>query len=520
MDPTFFKAGFEALPFEICRLITEETPLRRDLWALTLVSKHCYAAFNYSLYAEITSAALFTLGLAEKARLPLTGPHPASYVKSIDFDLIYDEEYTYILGGGPFQRNGIKSKRKKKQQKKKSLDPNMLQKLLTAAVSNIMFYAPHTSVDSLKYHCKAFSLPQVFGNVDPAIFSLTDLSLGFPVLNTNLRKTMAIIESLLSPSLTYLDLDFLDHGSPDPFVLAKILRKTQSNCPNLEQLRFSSPTSWLPLKATKNSPACPIQAVLNDPTFILPRLKTLCLTDYEESLVILENCVPFLTHHPQITEFEFVQFGSISPPAVTTSSCTESILPNLVHLVGSANDCAILCADGERPVETIELTVEEKSTSAVGSERLVLALQNTKTLRRLFIHDFRFVGRGERVGLDMELLRSIALACPALTHFQCALEVHAEYMFITLRKVYAIIATKLRHLRHFKISVCVRDVPYSEGSDPERNSTIRDPSHPLYNLHKESIEALHTMLHNPVLETVQIRLLGRSSSEWSTEPGV
>ncbi|KAF9070587.1 hypothetical protein BDP27DRAFT_1446888 [Rhodocollybia butyracea] len=515
MNP-IFKTGFEALPFELCRLITEETESGNDLWALTLVSKHCYAAFNYSLYKEITSAALFTLGLAEKARLPLTGPHPASYVKSIDFDLLDDEEYTYILGGGPFQRNGRTSKRKKQKQEKKSLDPTTLQKLLTAAVSNIMFYAPHASINSLHYNCKALSLSQVFGNINPAVFSLTELSLGFPVLNTNLRKTMAIIESLLSPSMIYLDLDFFEHGSLDPLVLAKILRKTQSNCPNLKQLCLGSPTSRLSLKTTKKPPAHPIQALLNDPTFIFPSLKSLSLVEYEDSPVILEDYISFLTRHSHITAFEFMQVGGSFPPAVGVSRCAESILPNLVLLQGSVNDCVTLCASGTRPVEAIELTLEAKSASAVGSDALVLALQNTKTLTRLFIHDLRFITGGDSVGVDTDLLKSIASACPGLTHFQCALEVEGELAVLTLQLVYAIIAVKLQHLRHFKISICVRDVPQS---DLERNSKIRDPSHPLYKLYKTSIKELDpVLLRYHDLETVQIRIFGRSK-ERSTEPG-
>ncbi|KAF9070586.1 hypothetical protein BDP27DRAFT_1323529 [Rhodocollybia butyracea] len=513
MNP-IFKTGFEALPFELCRLITEETESSSDLCALTLVSKHCYAAFNYSLYEEITSAALFTLGLTEKARLPLTGPHPASYVKSMVFDLLDDEARTYVLGGGPFQRNGITSKRKKQQQEKKSLDPNTLQKLFTAAVSNIMFYAPRASINSLYYDCKALSLPQVFGNINPAVFSLTDLSLGFHVLNTNSRKTMATIESLLSASLTYLDLNFLEHGEPDLFVLAKILRKTQSNCPNLKKLCFNSPSSWLP--PTKKS-AQPIQAVFNEHTFILPRLESLCLTGYDESHMILEDCVPFLTRHPHITDFEFAQADGISPPAVA-SSCTESILSNLVRLKGSANDCVALCGTGTRPVETIVLTTEVRSACTVGSDALVLALQNTKTLKRLFIHDLRFFTGGEWVGLEIHLLRNIASACPALTHFQCALEVEGEHAILMLQLVYAIIAAKLRHLRHFKISICVGDVALTEESGPEWNSKVRDPSHPLYDLYKATIEELDTAVpRHPVLETAQIRLLGRPV-EWSTEP--
>ncbi|KAF9070571.1 hypothetical protein BDP27DRAFT_1323500 [Rhodocollybia butyracea] len=504
MDPSFFKAGFEALPFELCRLIIKEGLLRSDLLALTLVSKHCYAAFNYSLYDEVTSAALFTLGLTEKARLPLTGPHPASYVKSMDFDLMYNEEYTYILEGGPFQRNDIKSKKskqKKQQQKKKSSDPNMLQKLFTAAVSNIMFYAPHASVKTLNYHSKALSLPQAFGNVNPAVFSLADLSLGFPVLNTNLRKTMSIVESLLSPSLTSLSLNFSEHDSPDPFVLAKILLKTRTNCPNLEQLHFDSPRSWISSKA--KSPARPIQAVLNDPSFMLPRLKFLLLTDYEESLVILEECAPFLTRHPHITEFEFCQF-SVASPAVGASRCTESILPNLVHLDGSVNDCVALCAAGARPLETIKLTIDEKFASAVENEPLVIALGNTKTLKRLFIHDLRFVHGGKSVGVDRQLLRRITLACPGLTHFQCTVEVQEEEeeAETDLEIVYNIIASNLLRLNHFKISICVR------GTEESENVDIEDLAHPIYKANSKALCAV--MPNHPVLETVQIGLLGRS----------
>lgn len=78
MDNTF--------PPEILDLISQEIRDRRSLFSLSLVSKVFYEVFNRRLYEEVDSYSkgqMRTVALSQSERMPLCGPHPASFVKAL-----------------------------------------------------------------------------------------------------------------------------------------------------------------------------------------------------------------------------------------------------------------------------------------------------------------------------------------------------------------------------------------------------------------------------------------------------
>ncbi|KAE9409325.1 hypothetical protein BT96DRAFT_913479 [Gymnopus androsaceus JB14] len=76
---------FSALPDEILDLISQEIQEHKSLFSLCLVSKNCYDVFNRRLYESVDSLhdQIPTLTLSENERMPLKGPHPASFVETL-----------------------------------------------------------------------------------------------------------------------------------------------------------------------------------------------------------------------------------------------------------------------------------------------------------------------------------------------------------------------------------------------------------------------------------------------------
>ncbi|KAE9398266.1 hypothetical protein BT96DRAFT_38728 [Gymnopus androsaceus JB14] len=81
---------FSALPNEILDLISGEVQDPKTLFYLSLVSKNCYHVFNRRLYESVKSEdkQIDTVALLENERIPLIGPHPASFVKTLELTLL------------------------------------------------------------------------------------------------------------------------------------------------------------------------------------------------------------------------------------------------------------------------------------------------------------------------------------------------------------------------------------------------------------------------------------------------
>ena len=77
------------LPIEILYLFSAKIEEPGTLFSLTLVSKNCYDVFNHHLYkfmcahCFICPSQIRTLALSPNERMPLIGPHPASFVKRL-----------------------------------------------------------------------------------------------------------------------------------------------------------------------------------------------------------------------------------------------------------------------------------------------------------------------------------------------------------------------------------------------------------------------------------------------------
>lgn len=77
---------FCALPDDILYLISKEIEDHGSLFSLSNVSKNFYEVFNCRLYKAVDSGSkgkMHTVALSQSARVPLTGSHPASSVKTL-----------------------------------------------------------------------------------------------------------------------------------------------------------------------------------------------------------------------------------------------------------------------------------------------------------------------------------------------------------------------------------------------------------------------------------------------------
>ncbi|KAE9397703.1 hypothetical protein BT96DRAFT_62744 [Gymnopus androsaceus JB14] len=165
-------SGFTALPNELLLLIGDEiSDDPRTLKALTLVSKRYHDFFNSFLYRDVCNKALPTLALSEQSRLPLTGTHPASYVKKFSVSPTH------------------------------KLSATVFQKQMASAMKNIALHAATGAIQALTFRSN-FSLPEVLGgNVPLALRLLEELVLKIPILVKNTRLNVSLVDSLCGPSL-------------------------------------------------------------------------------------------------------------------------------------------------------------------------------------------------------------------------------------------------------------------------------------------------------------------------------
>lgn len=173
---------FSRLPNEICHLIGEEIEYEDEIQALTLVSKSFYAVFNPFLYAVGDESMLETLGLSEKDRLPLTGPHPASFIRKIS--LTKDSIKSYERADG-----------KQMEEAAARLDASRAQ--ITAALQNIIIHAT-APLSYFDFVSPLISLSEAFGDAkDMSRFgSLKDLKVACPFSEKNLEHSLHIFVGL------------------------------------------------------------------------------------------------------------------------------------------------------------------------------------------------------------------------------------------------------------------------------------------------------------------------------------
>ncbi|KAE9407246.1 hypothetical protein BT96DRAFT_986852 [Gymnopus androsaceus JB14] len=155
-------SGFNTLPLELYHLIAQKNPDDTSTFcALTRVSRRAYEAFNPILYERIDTLTLSTLALMEKARFPLTGPHPAAFVKSMVFEYPYENPSRLIGSANRLYSKDEKAKNKRLIALAPTSSTTFL-KLASATISNVIFYG--ASVKSLEYRCKGLGLSDAFQN--------------------------------------------------------------------------------------------------------------------------------------------------------------------------------------------------------------------------------------------------------------------------------------------------------------------------------------------------------------------
>lgn len=157
-------SGFTALPNELFFLIGDQISKDRGtLNSLTQVSKRCHNFFGSFLYQNVSDAAMPTLALSEKSRLPLTGAHPASFV--------------YKVSLSP---TGMPT-------------PPVFQKQLASALKNIALYNMNGAIQSFAFSSQTVSLPEVLGGtISPALRHIEELFLAFPFPSRNNRLSLSL----------------------------------------------------------------------------------------------------------------------------------------------------------------------------------------------------------------------------------------------------------------------------------------------------------------------------------------
>ncbi|KAF9067300.1 hypothetical protein BDP27DRAFT_1329005, partial [Rhodocollybia butyracea] len=436
------RSGFDLLPNELCHLIVEELDYS-SISSLSRVSKRAYAAFAGTLYEVVQSPALFTLASSEKSRLPLSGPHPASFVRHISFS--FPDRVSYSVVSKPKERE-----EKAKNDRMEGLPPSDLttfKQLVRAAVNNIIFYAPNAAVKYFGYECDLLSLPDAFYNVDFAkLSSLERVAIECPFPTTTLRRSLAMISSLCGSSLKALDLTFpkrRSHGSqvtvypPEPSTIAKVLHKVQESCPQIQRLTLYIPGGWL----KPNISVKPIHRALASPSFTFPNLRHLRLIDTTMVESICLECSAFFLRHPNVETFVFC-----GASLHRGQSIDPQIFPNLSMLhVAFLGDCVSMCLSGARPIDTLDLTmgpiipIEEEL-------RLLIALKSLNTLRVLRIRDLRLTSCGELMGIRLDTLTGLVTSCPHLRHFECVVGIEAAFNLPDLHRCYSDIASNLPNL--------------------------------------------------------------------------
>lgn len=159
-----FESGFNALPNELFRLIGDQIlEDRGTLNSLTQVSKRCHDFFNSFLYRNVSDAAISTLALSERSRLPLTGAHPASFVYKVSLS----------LNGTPTSA--------------------VFRKQLASAMKNIALHTVNDAIQSFAFSSKTISLLEAIGGtIPPALRHVEKLFLAFPFPPRNNRLNLSL----------------------------------------------------------------------------------------------------------------------------------------------------------------------------------------------------------------------------------------------------------------------------------------------------------------------------------------
>ncbi|KAE9391134.1 hypothetical protein BT96DRAFT_1001624 [Gymnopus androsaceus JB14] len=469
-------SGFDFLPNEIYLHILQGIPGdTRTLNALTQISKRCHDFFNSVLYENVPATALRTLSLSEQDRLPLTGPHPASYVKKLS-----------VSPPGVY--------------------PVVLKEQMIFAMRNVTLYASSDGIQSFAFCCFSISLPEVFGDTIPlALRFIKELSLRF-----SLKNSLTLACSLCGSSLTRLELDFGGFVAlPDFHTLATFIKHLPSSSRNLNQLSLRLPDS----KSHKASDHYKVfTCILSDEDFVFP-----LLTDFSYNLqgvdlrtykLVSKSIPAFFQRHPQIEALHYDQPGfRLDPPNLEPLTC-PGILPQLRRFEGLVEDAILLlCKEGgtSPTLEQLVLTPSNYSSRHELAVRVRDALATAPFIRKLYLQDpFEFI---YAPGYSSEDILAITNVCPGLIHFECVVIINIEKVDIanTLNVLYKNILGDLPRLVYLKLSIAI--LPAAQpGSleDPHRTQRMRQ-------LNKLAIVAAMS-IHSRTSNELTVHVYERQSS--------
>ncbi|KIK68443.1 hypothetical protein GYMLUDRAFT_35865 [Collybiopsis luxurians FD-317 M1] len=419
---------FDSLPNEIYGLVHENLNDHKALLALVLVSKHCYAVFNRYLYEFADDSMLFTLALSDKDRLPLTKPHPASFVRDLSFVLFTSGEEAEAEDEVRIEadRNDeVKCEKQRKGPITSSLEFDTL-KQVTSALKNITALAT-ARLRCFEFRADVITLPEAFGSVDDmSIFrSLEELDLGCPLPGSNLQQSLRVYNHLCTCALTSLELDFSHVEHVDSWTLACILEQTAKNCPNLMKLLLALP------EFSQDEPSQNVLQSVFDGSITFPCLNVFSLQPYTNDL----DFTDFFQRHPHVERVGYLygvdtlSYGKLS-----------GLFPNLRRFEGYIPDFISLSLDNQlRPIEDIALFVFDTFHN-IGEGALVDALaQSNQTIRRLLLKDESL--DWWNAGMSWGLIDALMRACPKLTCVECPLDFqgsqdlclsHAQPLFSSL----------------------------------------------------------------------------------------
>lgn len=175
-----------ALPTEVLHLISGQIRDRGSLFSLVLVSKRFYILFNRCLYELVDlDQQVLTLSLSERDRLPLTRPHPASFVKDLELIFCPPEDSD---DSDSEQEDG----KHDEEMARPRLDGATLRKMASSAVENIINH--QAAVRRLVFSSQGIALPQVFENTQLTKFNfLRELVVSCPLPKAHLEHGIATL---------------------------------------------------------------------------------------------------------------------------------------------------------------------------------------------------------------------------------------------------------------------------------------------------------------------------------------
>ncbi|KAE9388625.1 hypothetical protein BT96DRAFT_429203 [Gymnopus androsaceus JB14] len=384
---------FSVLPNEILDLFSTEIQERGSLFSLSLVSKNCYDLFNRRLYEfvcadrQIRPDQIRTFALSQSERMPLIGPHPASFVKTLKLKFIQYED--------------MEGEEQTPTRLQGDIEEDLFRTQIIPALKNI---AEHSGLYRLELFFPNVSLDKGIKDQSSIVFGhLREIIIGCPIPN---KKSLDIFESICrgSPSLNYLELNWWRFNYiRDPNVVVRLMGSIPKVCPNLREIQLLHLNDVISEQSRES-----IQQVFDDPNFTFPLLQKLHCARFM-------SCNTFLERHLGIENLKCNN---------SSKSGFIGALPNLRLFHGSVTDYLALCSKYPPPVEYLELDFISTVPRLGAQEemRLINGLAKTRTLRRFVLNEYRITG------ISLVLLNAITNACPNLTHFTSRLgkEVSAE----------------------------------------------------------------------------------------------